>query len=179
MEQAAKPSKSYFQFGVILGVLLILSFVIMYVLNINVAENPMAGTISSGFNNLILPVVFIILACNAYKKENNGFLSYGKSLKIGVGTVFVAALIFAIFNVIFNLIFPEYAEQILSQSRQIMIRQNPNMTAEQLEMGLSMARKFSSPLFSIPIILITFSFFGLIYSLIIGAFVKKDQPQSF
>ena len=179
MEQTAKSSKSYLQFGLILGVILILTFVIMYVLNINVAENRLAGTISSAFNNLILPVIFIILACNAYKKENNGFLSYGKSLKIGVGTVFIAASIFAVFNVIFNLIFPEYAEQLIAQTREIMIKQNPEMTSAQMEMGLSMTRKLSSPLFSIPIILITFSFFGLIYSLIIGAIVKKDQPQSF
>ncbi|MGK4567396.1 DUF4199 domain-containing protein [Flavobacterium sp. 3HN19-14] len=79
-------------------------------------------------------------------------------MKVGVGTVFFAALIFAVFNVVFNFIFPEYAEQMLQQSKEIMIKQNPNMTAEQLEMGLSITRKFSSPLFSIPLILITFSF---------------------
>ncbi|MGK4567397.1 hypothetical protein [Flavobacterium sp. 3HN19-14] len=73
MEQTAKSSKSYLQFGVILGILLILCFVVMYVLNINVAENRIAGTISSGLSNLVLPIIFIVLACNAYKKKTTAF----------------------------------------------------------------------------------------------------------
>jgi F0F1-type ATP synthase assembly protein I len=178
MDNTVKPSKSYLQFGLILGLILILLFVVMYVINIDVSVNRLPGTISSVLSNLVFPVIFIILACNTYKKNNSGFISFGQCLKVGVSVVFIAALIFAVFNLIFNLIFPDYAEEILRQTRDIMLQKNPNMTAEQAEMGLSMARKFSSPVFSVPVILITFSFFGLIYSLIIGAFVKKDQPQS-
>ena len=59
-----------------------------------------------------------------------------------------------------------------------MIEKSPQLTAEQLEMSVSWVRKMMQPAFSLPITLLMFSFLGLIYSLIIGAIVKKDQPQS-
>jgi hypothetical protein len=177
MENNVTPSKSYLQFGVFFGLAMVLSFVLIYTMNINPIENPIVGTISSLLNYLGLPVLLIYLGCAGFKKDNNGFISLPESLKVGVSIAFVGALIFAVFNVVFNLIFPEYMEQIMSQSRQIMLKQNPNLTNEQVEMGISMAKKLSSPFFSVPLMLIIFSFLGLIYSLVIGLILKKDRPQ--
>jgi len=36
-----------------------------------------------------------------------------------------------------------------------------------------------SPIFAIPITIVMYAFIGLIYSLIVGAIVKKDPNQSF
>jgi hypothetical protein len=58
-----------------------------------------------------------------------------------------------------------------------MLEQNPQMTNEQVEMAISMTKKFSAPWFSFPITIAVFSFLGLIYSLIIGMIVKNDNPQ--
>jgi hypothetical protein len=60
-----------------------------------------------------------------------------------------------------------------------MLAKNPDMTSEQMEMGLSMVKKFMNPLIVLPVTLAMYSFFGLIYSLIIGAIVKNDKKQSF
>ena len=176
MENSNTSSKSsYLQFGVFFSLLMILSFVIIYVLDVDLIENPLVGTLSSIFSYFIFPVIFIYLGISTYKKNNLGFISLTECLKVGVSIVFIAALIFAIFNLIFNFIFPEYLEEILGQTRKIMLKQNPNMTDEQLEMGISMSRKFSSPLLLVPFTLLIFSFLGLIYSLIIGLIVKKDK----
>ena len=51
------------------------------------------------------------------------------------------------------------------------------MTEDQIETAISITKKFSSPLFSVPTTLLMFSFLGLIYSLIIGLIVKKDHNQ--
>ena len=69
--------------------------------------------------------------------------------------------------------------ELIRVQRQIMLTQNPNMTSEQIDMALTIAKKLSSPIFAFPTILIMFSFLGLIYSLIIGLLVKKDNPQGF
>jgi hypothetical protein len=171
------PSKSYLQYGVLYALAMILSFVVVYTLNIDLVENPWIGTLSSVFSYLFFPILFIYLGVSIYKKSNLGFLSFGEALKVGVTIAFIGGLLFAVFNVIFNLIFPEFLGEILNQTRQIMLKQNPNLTSEQVEMGIAMAKKFSSPWFSFPVTLLMFSFIGLIYSLIIGAIVKKDKPQ--
>jgi hypothetical protein len=179
MEQTDKPSKSYLQFGLMYGVIMVLLFVIIYALGIDPAKDRAISLSQSILSNLILPLLFIYLGCVSFKKANNGFASFVECLKVGVSIAFVAGLIFAVFNTIFNLIFPEYSTQMLQSQREIMLTQNPNMTSEQVDMGLSIAKKMMSPIFAFPIVLITFSFFGLIYSLIIGLIVKKDNPQGF
>jgi hypothetical protein len=177
MENTTKPSKSYLQFGLFYGLVMILTFVIIYVLNIDIMKNKMIGTTSSILNYLFLPLLFIYLGCLDFKKNNNGFMSFVESLKVGVSVVFVAALLFGGFNVIFNIIFPEYLNEILRNTKAIMLEQNPKMTSEQVGMAISMTKKFSAPWFSFPITIAVFSFLGLIYSLIIGMILKNDNPQ--
>jgi hypothetical protein len=177
MENQKSTSKPHFEYGLFYGLAMILSFVIVYSLNIDPLENPIVGTITSVFSYLFFPILFIYLSITLFKKNNNGFASLGECLKTGVGVAFIGALLFSIFNVVFNYIFPEYMEEILSQTRRIMLKQNPSMTSEQVETAISITKKFSSPLFSIPITLLMFSLLGLFYSLIIGLIVKKDRPQ--
>jgi hypothetical protein len=177
MENTAKPSKSYLQFGLLYGLIMVLTFVIIYILGINPIENKTLGLTQSLLNNLVLPLLFIYLACQNFKKSNNGFASFVECLKVGVSIGFIAGLIFAGFNLIFNFIFPEYAAEMLKAQRELMITQNPQMTSEQIDMGISVAKKIMNPIILFPVTLIMFSFFGLIYSLIIGLIVKKDNPQ--
>ena len=168
-----KPGLDY---GIYYGLAIIISFVIIYALDIDPIENPLVGTISSICSYLLFPVTFIALALQAFKKNNNGFISFGEAIKTGVTVTFVGAVIFSVFSLIFNMIFPEYMDEILNQTRRLMIKQNPNMTSDQLDSAVKMTKKFTSPEFSIPISIVIFSFIGLIYSLIIGAIVKKDKP---
>lgn len=179
MENSVKPSKSYLQFGVIYGVIMILIFVLIYALGIDPIKEKTIGLTQSVLSNLILPLLFIYLGCESFKKSNGGYASFVECLKVGVSIAFVAGLIFAIFNLIFNYVFPEYGADMLKSQRDVMIEQNPNLTGEQVDMGLSIAKKMMSPIFAFPLILVMFSFFGLIYSLIIGLIVKKDNPQGF
>ncbi len=177
MENNVTPSKSYLQFGIFFGLAMVLSFVLIYIMDISPVDNPMIGVLSSILNYLVFPVAFIYFGCTVFKKENNGFISLPENLKVGVSIAFVGAIIFSLFSVIFNVIFPEYMDIVLGQSKQIMLKQNPNLTSEQLETAISITKKFSSPLFYVPLTLLMFSFLGVIYSLIIGLILKKDRPQ--
>ncbi len=173
------PAKSAVMFGVLFGVIIILELVISYVSGIDPVTNPTFGIILNILNFLVLPIVFIVVTVNNFKKVNFGFISLGQCLKIGVSLCLIAGLIYALFNTVFMMIFPEYLENIMRSYRTVMLQNQPEMTAQQLEMALSMTRKTMQPAFMIPITLVMFSLIGLIYSLIIGLIVRKEKPQSF
>ena len=179
MEKKLSPSKSALQYGALFGILMVLEFVLVYVMDVDPISNPSAGIVINVLNYLLFPVAIITVACTNYKnKLNNGFISFGECLKIGVTICLIAGLIYAIFSAVFNMIFPEFIEELMKKTRQVMLKQNPNMTSAQAEMAISMTKKFMNPAIVIPATTAMFSFIGLIYSLIIGAFVKNDNPQS-
>lgn len=174
---ATPSNKIAMSYGVMFGVLMILQSVVSYVMRIGVDNS--YGTIIAVLNYFILPILFIYLACAAYKNANGGFISFGQCLKTGVLVCLIAAILAAVGGIILNMAFPDYMAEIMEQTREKMLEQNPEMTEEQVEMGMSMAEKFSSPWFAIPSAALVYSFIGLIYSLIIGAIVKRDKPTAF
>ena len=177
MENQKPTSKPHIEFGLFYGLAMIISFVIVYTLHMDPVENPLIGTLTSVFSYFVFPVAFIYFGIAAFKKNNQGFASLGECLKTGVAIAFLGALVFSVFTIIFNYVFPDYMDEIISQTRRIMLKQNPNMTSDQLETAIGMVKKFSSPLFAVPISLLMLSFLGLIYSTIIGLIVRKDRPQ--
>jgi hypothetical protein len=178
MENNSSPAKSGIVFGVLFGVLMVLEFVVMYIIGMKSLVNTSVGLLTNIANYMILPILFIYLGCANYKKINNGFISFGDSLKTGVSITFIAAVVYAFFNVIFNYIFPEFIDEMIAISKAAMIEKTPNLTSEQIETGIVMMKKFMNPLIAFPVTVAMYSFFGLIYSLIIGAIVKKENPQS-
>ncbi len=178
MENNISPAKSGIVFGVLFGVLMVLEFVIMYIVGMKSLVNTSVGVIVNIANYMVLPILFIYMGCTNYKKINKGFISFGECLKTGVSITFVAAFIYAVFNIIFNYIFPDFINEMIAISKEAMIEKSPNLTSEQVESGIAMMKKFMNPLIVFPVTLAMYSFFGLIYSLIIGAIVKNDKPQS-
>ena len=180
MENTVSPAKSGLQFGILFGIIMILEFVVSYVLDIDPMQNKSIGITMNIFNYLIFPILFIYLGCNNYKnKLNSGFITFGECLKIGVTICVLAGLLFGLFSGAFGLIFPDFMDDVIRKSQTAMLTENPTMSDEQVEMGLSMIKKFMNPAIAIPFTIAMFAFLGLIYSLIIGAIMKKENPQSF
>ena len=143
MENKISPSKSGLVYGVLFGVIMILEFMIVYVIGMQYLTDTSTGLMINLANYLVLPIVFIYLGCNNYKNNiNNGYISLVQSLKVGISIAFIAATVYALFSVIFNLIFPEFIDEMVVLSRNAMIKQKPSITAAELEMGLSMMKKF-------------------------------------
>ena len=175
----ASPTKPALQFGILFGVIMVLEFIIGYVMNIDPATNKSYGIILNVLNYFILPILFISLACTAFKKMNGGFATFGQCLKVGVIICVIAALIYTLFFTIFTMIFPEFVPEMMEKIKSVTIEQKPDITQEELDMSLSIMEKFMNPLILIPATTAMFAFMGLIYSLIIGAIVKRDRPVSF
>lgn len=176
IKNAATPNKSYLQFGVFYGVIMIFLAVVIYTMNIDLVQDRVIGTSNSILGYVFLPVLFIYLGCVSFKKNNFGYISFVECLKVGVGVIFVGAIIFGLFNIVFYYMFPDNLENLVSQTRQMMLKDNPSLTTSQLEMTTSMMRKFSAPAFAFPLTLAMLTFFGFLYSLFVGLVVKKDNP---
>lgn len=173
-----KPSlaKSTLPYGIIYGAILLLEFVASYALGLNSAENKGIGIAMGVLNYLVLPLLFIFLACNNYKnKINGGYISFGESLKAGVAVSIVSSLISSIGTSLIYLLVPDSKEQILEQTK-ISLATQPNMTAEAMKMALNMTEVFMRPYILIPFSILVSAIMGLIFSLIIGAIVKKENP---
>ncbi|HEY0046114.1 MAG TPA: DUF4199 domain-containing protein [Flavobacterium sp.] len=173
------PAKFALQFGALFGIIMILEFVILYVADIDPISMPMVGTIINVVNFLVLPVLFISLACTSYKKMNGGFISFGQCLKIGVTLCLIAGVIYSVFASIWAVVFPEYTATVLRKTRAVMVDTSPELTEDQIDMALSMTEKFMNPALMIPVTILTYCVIGLLFSLIIGAIVKKDPATSF
>lgn len=179
MEKSTSPAKSGIIYGVLFGVIMVLEFTVMYVIGMRSLVNTPFGTIVNIANYLILPILFIYIGCNGYKKNiNNGFVTLSECLKIGVSITFIAAAIYATFSVIFNFIFPEFVDEMVSIAKDGMLKSNPNLTSTQMQSGLVMMKKFMNPLIVFPVTLAMYSFIGLFYSLIVGVILKNEKPQS-
>lgn len=169
-------TKAASSYGVIFAIIMIAEFVIAYVADIDATENAWVGIVNGLLNNLILPVVFISLAANYYKKAHGGYIKFGEVIKTGVTVAVIAAAIFAFFNIGFNLAVPEAQAEMIEKMKAAQIKANPQMTSAQLKMAMGMAETFMKPYIAFPFTILFFAFLGLIYSLIIGAIVKKENP---
>ena len=177
--QKTSLAKSTLPYGIIFGAILVLEFVASYTLQLNSAKNMMVGVIMGILNNLILPFIFILLACNNFKnKINGGYISFGQSLKAGVSVSIIAALISSVITSIIYVVAPEVKAQILEQTKISMAAQ-PGMTSEGMDAAIKMSEVFMAPYIAIPVTVLIFAFVGLIISLIVGAIVKKDNPGAF
>jgi general stress protein CsbA len=171
MEKQNSILKYSFGPGLVLGAISIIYAVVLYVLNADVIENSWLGWI----NHLIL-IAAIVYYQNDYKKNyNEGFLSYGEGVKLGVTIAVIAGIIGAIYSYIFNtMIDPEYVESMLLKV-EAQMAENPQMTQEAIDTAMGFTRKMADPVIQIPTAIIGSAIGGLIFSLIVTAFTKKSN----
>jgi hypothetical protein len=167
------PKKVSLNYGIILGIILILISVIIYALDKHYDQDWV--TRSPG---IIAMFVIIFLGIKKYREFNNGFLKMGQALKTGIGIALIGAIISLIYTFIFlNYIEPDYMDKMMEIQEQTLIERFPDFTDEQIETQLAMVEKFSSPAVTTAFVLIVSLFFGFIISLISGAILKKSDEE--
>jgi len=173
METKLSISKFSLNPGLMLGGILILISVITYVLGLNPVDNSWIGWVSY----TAMAFAFFYYQKTYRDNFNDGFLSLGEAVKIGVTIAVVAGILTAIYNVIFMLyIEPDYIDKMLLKIEEQMLDANPDMPQAQIDMALAMSKKTMSPMISIPLGIIGSAVSGLILSLATGFFTKKNNP---
>ena len=132
----------------------------------------------SGTGGFVAMIVFITLGIKKYKINNNGFLSFGEALKIGVGIAVISAIISIIYTLIFtNFIDPDLLNRTIELQKQKWL--DTGMSEEQIENSIEMAKKFQNPAITSAFSIIVQAFFGFIISAVVGAIMKKDKENEY
>jgi hypothetical protein len=158
-------------YGLILGGIAILISLVQYSLGEHLSPKPIYGFISFG-----LMIVATILGIKKMKSENEGYISFGEAVKIGVGIAVVSAIISIIYNLIFmNFIEPDFIDQMLLKQEETMF--DNGMNEKQIEAAMGMANKMKGPFISSAIGIVASAFFGFVISAITGAILKKSKEE--
>ena len=164
------PGQFATNYGLILGLILILINITMYFTGMQLEGEqwPMY------LYYIIFPVTIMYAIGQWHKKSKLNLLSLSEALKIGLMTAIISALIFAVYNIIFNyFIDPEFIGKLMEVSRDKML-ENPNMTEEAANTAIEVMEKFSNPFLGSTIWVALSAVFGLIYALIGGLVMKKE-----
>lgn len=169
--EAQKPTINKFamNYGVILGIIMILIAVVMYVTGMS-----MEGKQWPQYLYYIIFPVVIFYAISQFKKQNANVLSLGQAIKLGVVIAAISAIVYIIYGLIFNYIIdPEFMGQMKEVVRDKML-EAPNATQEIVDQQMKFVEMFMNPLIGSALWIALSMFFGLIYSLIGGLVMKKE-----
>jgi hypothetical protein len=171
MENQNSATKIMLMYGAILAGLSVLINLINYSFG-----NIYQPHWSIGIVSFILLIGIIVYGIKVFKDGNNGFLTLGQAIKIGLGITLISAIIGIIYQLIFsNVIEPDFYDKMAEYQEQVMLEKFPDMPEEQLEKALEMTQKFSSPGMMAAFALGGSLLFGLIISLIAGLILKKEE----
>ena len=125
--------------------------------------------------NAIIQFSGITIACLAYKKANSSKISWGETRKIGTGVSLIIAIIAVIYTYLLaNVIEPGYMDKVLEISYYETLENYPEALANmKLNQYIENAKPFTW--FTYPAILFFTIFFGFLYSLILGFFIKTKN----
>ena len=169
--EAQKPAVGKFaiNYGVILGVVMIVIGVISYVTGMALEGKQWPQWLYY----IIFPIV-IFYAISQFKKQNANVLSLGQAIKLGIVIAAISAIVYIIYGLIFNYIIdPEFMGQMKEVTRDKML-EAPNATPELVDQQMKVVEMFMNPLIGSALWIGLSMFFGLIYSLIGGLVMKKE-----
>lgn len=169
--ETQKPTINKFamNYGVILGVIMILIAVVMYVTGMS-----MEGKQWPQYLYYIIFPIVIFYAISQFKKQNANVLSLGQAIKLGVVIAAISAIVYIIYGLIFNYIIdPEFMGQMKEVVRDKML-EAPNATQEIVDQQMKFVEMFMNPLIGSALWIGLSMFFGLIWSLIAGLVMKKE-----
>lgn len=170
--QQAKTSKFVLNYGLVLGILMVVLGVIMYVSNYHLQPHWAFSVIS-----FLIFIAVVSYGIKAYKKENGHYLTVGEALKVGVGIALIAGIISGVWTLLLSTyIEPDYMVQMTDMQREQMLERFPEMTDAQLDSAAEMNSRFMTPWFTFAIAIVSNLLFGLLVGLVAGLIMKQKRP---
>ncbi len=167
MEENRSIWKETLKYGLILGLISIVFSVLIYMLDLTLKPWIM-------WPSLLISLVALYFLLRSYRdRYNYGFISYGKSVGAGFIMNLYACILGAIFAyLLYAVIDPGLYDKILALSEEKLIARG--ISESQIEAGMQVAAKMQKPWISAIQALFGGAFFGLIMSLLVSLFVKKQ-----
>lgn len=169
-ENKPKTGKFALNFGLILGAVSVIFAFMLYT-----ADMHYQGGISVMLISLVLSLAAVIIAMIQFKKANEGFMSFGQALKVGVGVCLIGGIIGIIFNQIMsNVIDPDMMAKAMEYQKNQLL-ETTNMTMEQVDAQMELGKTFSTPTMQIVFGLVFSLFMGFVLSLVPALILKKSE----
>lgn len=159
-------------YGLYLGLALILNSVIFYVMAI--PFSPICGYITYG-----IIIGGLILAMKTYQEQQaEGGVTYGQALGLGTLQALFASLIFAFFTfVLFKLVDKTLTDKFLAFLEEQFVK--GGVSENQIDTLMPMYRKLMTPVFYSFAQVLSVTFYGFLFSLILAIFFKKPSTDPF
>ena len=167
MEKSVNVWKANLVNGLILGLIGVVFTLILYFFDQTFNKN-------LGYLFMLVQIVILYFLVKSYRDNYlHGMINYGQALGAGVIIFLYSALIGSLFSfLLYSVIDPGLLEKSLAFTEEQYL--DRGLTQEQIDAGLNIARKMMKPAIMIPMGLVVNMFFGLIMSLIVAAFVRKE-----
>ena len=169
MENQRTQTKVAMNYGTLFGLSGVAVFLLFFFIGTDI-QSKLPQWIS-----YVILCVFIVIGIKSYRDEDlGGYISYGKSLGTGTLISLFGSFISAIFVVLFfKFIAPDMIQRILDSTQQKLTEDG--MSEDQIEMAMLYTIKFMTPIWLFFFSVISTTFMGFIFSLIISIFTKKEQ----
>ena len=174
MENNSSTLKSnILQYGFLLGGISVVFALMLFFLDMHYTQESSVGIIS-----IIITIAVIVLGQYNFRKDNNGFLSFGEALKLGVGIALISSIIGVTYQVLLvTVIDPDTIPKMITIAENQLYESYPEMSQEQIDQMLEMKNKFITPKMMAAFGLIGGVFIGFIISLITGLILKRNRPE--
>lgn len=161
-------------YGLIQGLVGVgLAIILYFTGNYNVGAqdtNWLYGTL-----NLVIVVVFPLLAILKAREIGQGFIKFGAAFSMGFQVILISAILNALWLMVYtSFLDPNYQEIILQQNYEQMSEQG--MSTEQMDTAMEMTKRFTTPLFMSLFSILTQAFFGAIVNLILAGVLQRKDP---
>ncbi len=119
----------------------------------------------------------MVLAHNAYKQAQGGFMNYAEGLGIGAIMSLVSGVLSTAFSYVYiKFVDPEYMARVMETTRAKM-EEKGGMTDEQIDQTVAMIQKFSSGGWMVLFGIVGSLLFGFLIALVVSAFTKRNRPE--
>jgi hypothetical protein len=170
MEETVTPSADKRSVGIKFGLIGTVAGIAYFVLLLVVGQNPLTFKWGWAFQ-VPLGIVLIILAHKAYKEENNGFMTYGEGVVIGLWYTLIGVGVGMLFNYIYlNFIDPNLLTDFYDSQYEQM--QQKGMGDDQIAVAQTWTKKLYWP-----IGLFAATFFSMIIVFVVTIFTQKKPPE--
>lgn len=171
MNDQPSTARVALKWGGILGLALIL-FTLVLFLTDNVGNTPLS------FVSYALTIAGLILAMRDYRTQNGGYMTYGEGVSLGTLTAAVSGLLSSLFYVFYTtLIDTGVTQRMMDTIRER--SEESGLSDEQIDQQMSFMELFQSPGLVFVVGVISAAIGGLLFSLLIAAFLRRNKANPF
>jgi hypothetical protein len=166
---SATPTSVGLRYGLLVG---LVSIIFSFTLFITQADQSPLRWLG-----LVILIGGMVMAHNAYKQANGGFMEYSEGLGIGAFMSAISGILSTAFSYVYMTVVDEgYMGRIMETTRAKMEAQG-NMTDDQIDQAMNMAQKFSSGGWMVLFGILGSLLFGFLIALVVSAVTKNPKPE--